>query len=122
MILLAPLQTRHLVRIIHHTIHPEGFKLKQQYKYYVIQVLMFGVNYAVFITNRLLKIIKIFLQSHGIGIYIDDGRVISNSHNLCKSQIDLALTVLHGSGWLIQWKKTSTVPFFTQGVSTVEGE
>jgi len=100
----------------HHVfIHPEhqqyfGFKLNQQY--YVFKVLMFGVNYAVFITDRLLKPIKIFLQSHGIhlGIYIDDGRIISHSHNLCKSQFDLVLTVLQCSGWSIQWKKTSTVP------------
>ena len=47
-------------------------------RYFVFNVLMFGVKVAVYIMDRLLKPVKEFLHTLGIfiGIYIDDGRIL----------------------------------------------
>ena len=87
-----------------------GFLFNDQF--FVFTVLMFGVNYAVFLTDRLIKPIKSFIQTQNIhlGIFIDDGRVISSDSDLCEAQFQFVLFILQTAGWTIQWKKTSSVP------------
>ena len=73
---------------------------------------MFGCNYAGFLTDKLIKPIKSYLQSQSIhiGVYIDDGQVISSSSSLCSAQFNFSVLIFELAGWSIQWAKTSSIP------------
>lgn len=73
-----------LESIYHHVhLHPDFYKyfvfqIKDEtgsLQYFVFTVLMFGCNYAVYLTDKPIKPIKSFLQENNlhIGVYIDDG-------------------------------------------------
>ena len=80
-----------------HPEHQQHFGLKLNHQFYVFKVLMFGINYAVFSYRSSFKTSEHFFTitwylSKEYIIYIHDGRVISSSNNLCKSQFDFTLT------------------------------
>ena len=72
----------------------------------------YGTKPAISIVTKLLKPVKTYLRKLGIkiSIYIDDGKVVAKSKDLCWKQFQITLLVLQLSGWNIQKAKTSTEP------------
>ncbi len=72
----------------------------------------YGCKPAVTVVTCLLHPIKAFLHKHGIkfSIYIDDGRVLAATPQLCSEQMQFTLLVLQLAGWKVQWKKTTLIP------------
>ena len=92
-----------------------GFKLLEDdgtFQYYVFTVLMFGFSDAVYIVDQLIKPIKSFVQNLGIyfSMYIDDGKIVSNSYSSCKMHVEFVLKIVQFSGWNINWNKSVLLP------------
>ena len=92
-----------------------GFKLPKEdgtFQCFVFTVLMFGFSDAVYIVDQLIKPIKSFVQHFGIyfSMYIDDGKVVSDSFSSCKMHVGFVIKIVQFSGWNINWNKSVLLP------------
>ena len=81
-------------------------------KLYEFLVLPFGLCTAPFVFTKITKPLAAFLRAKGIRIifYLDDILVVASSLEECLRLRDLALQVLQGAGFVINWKKSSLIP------------
>ena len=73
---------------------------------------MFGFSDTVYIVDQLIKPIKSFVQNFGIyfSMYIDDGKVVSDSFSSCKMHVGFVIKIVQFSGWNINWNKSVLLP------------
>jgi hypothetical protein len=69
-------------------------------QFFQFTVMAYGCKPAVTVVTCLLHPIKAFLHKHGIkfSIYIDDGRVLAATPQLCSEQMQFTLLVLQLAG------------------------
>jgi len=93
-----------------------GFSLPGQDgkdRYYVFNIMIYGISTAVAVVTRLTKPIQSLLHDKGIraSIYVDDGRICGSTKEETESGMRLAVQAYILAGWNIQWKKTDMVAY-----------
>ena len=92
-----------------------GFSLPDssgRQKYYVFNVMIFGIKSAVFVMTSLTWPLLSHLHKRGVraSIYIDDGRIVAETKQKATEHLKYALKLFENAGWNIQAEKTSTEP------------
>ncbi len=84
--------------------------MAEQCVFYQFKVMAYWYSPAVEVVTRLLKPVKAYLHQLGIkiSIFVDDGRISTNSREECWVKFQFALSALQLCGWNIQHKKTVT--------------
>ena len=94
-----------------------GFSIIQHGKtrYFKFTVMVYGLRDAAYIVTRFFRPLKAFFHKIGIifFIYIDDGKIIAYSYELCDIQTQLVLLFCQLVGFQINYKKSSLTPSFT---------
>jgi hypothetical protein len=86
-----------------------GFAWKS--KYYVWQVLPFGLNISPYFFCKVVRPVVTFLRSLGIRIvvYVDDMVVMSPEDTICEHR-DIVLDLFRKQGWFINFQESSLTP------------
>ena len=89
-----------------------NFKFKGKNRFFVYNVLPFGVGPAVFLVNILTRPIKAYLHTKGILAlsYIDDNFIYHVCIVVALFIAKFALSIFLFGGWLINWEKSALIP------------
>ena len=97
---IHPLQTKYLGAAV---VKPDGGK-----QYFFFQYLPFGLSSAVHCITKIFKPINAFIHASGIrhSIYLDDGRIVSETKEKAEEDRVVVYSALDKSGWIRECKKS----------------
>lgn len=93
--------------------HRKYLRLKFKNKFYQYNCLPFGLNCAPLLFTKIMKPVVGYLRSKGWDGDIDDFLLIGNSRSECQNNIYATITLLESLGFIINYKKSCTIPSHT---------